>query len=94
MLLYINKRLIEFKEDSVLNTFIVNQTTLNNEYTLHRESKGYIFRDVNGNPYRQHFHSAGTAINNALSNGELVMQNEKKISSSIVQIDKKYLIKE
>jgi hypothetical protein len=34
------------------------------------------------------------AINNALSNNQLVMQNDKPISSQILQIDKKFVIEE
>ncbi len=94
MLLYINKRLIEFKEDSILNITIVNKEDGINEYFLYKESKGFIFRDININPYRPHLPTAVMAINNALSNNQLVMQNDKPISSQILQIDKKFVIEE
>lgn len=92
MLLYINKRLIEFKEDRIENIFIVNKDkNIGIEYTLYKESKGYIFRDAGYNPYRPHFPTAGMAINNALSNGEQVFQGSVPIPSMITQIDPKYI---
>lgn len=91
MLLYINKRLMEFKEDSVNDITIVNKQTGDIEYKLQKEAKGYIFRDIHGNSYRPHFKTAGMAINNALSNGESVLQGKQLIPSIITQIDPKFI---
>lgn len=92
MLLFINGRLIDFKEDYANDIFIRDKDTGNPIFMLRKEPKGYIFRDANQNPYRPHFKTMGQAINNALSNDCEVYQNGKKINSTIISINPKFLL--
>ena len=90
MLMYINKKLIEFKEDYIDEIHIKYQDSDQIQYVLTKESKGYLFRDLDGNSYNPHFHTIGMAINNAICNEEEVYQGKKIIPCVITQINAKF----